>query len=46
MSGQDRISAVNPLPPVVAALFLVLMGIEVAFLAGSRGLVGGPEAVG
>ena len=38
--------AVNPLPPVVAALFLVLIGIEVAFFLGSRGIIGGPGAVG
>jgi len=38
--------AVNPLPPVVAALFLVIMGIEIAFFLGSRGLIGGPQAVG
>jgi len=39
-------SAVNPLPPVVAALFLFIMGIEVAFSLGARGLLGGPEAIG
>jgi membrane associated rhomboid family serine protease len=44
--NQDNVPAVNPLPPVVAALFLVIMGIEVAFYLGSRGLVGGPGAVG
>lgn len=38
--------AVNPLPPAVAALFLVIMGIEVAFFLGSRGMVGGPQAIG
>ena len=37
---------VNPLPAVVAALFLVLIGIEVAFYLGARGIVGGPGAVG
>lgn len=37
---------VNPLPPVVAALFLVLAGIELTFWLGSQGLVGGPGAVG
>lgn len=37
---------VNPLPPVVAALFLVIIGIELVFAAGERGLAGGPGAVG
>lgn len=37
---------VNPLPPLVAALFLVIMGIETAFFLGERGFVGGPQAVG
>jgi membrane associated rhomboid family serine protease len=36
----------NPLPPVVIALFLVIVGLEVFFTLGARGLVGGPEAVG
>ena len=36
----------NPLPPVVIALFLVIVGLEVAFNLGARGLVGGPQAVG
>lgn len=46
MSSQPPASAVNPLPPVVAALFLVIMGIEMAFFLGARGMVGGPAAVG
>lgn len=37
---------VNPLPPVVAALFIVIVGIEAAFSLGARDLVGGPGAVG
>jgi len=36
----------NPLPPVVIALFLVIVGLEVAFNLGARGPVGGPQAVG
>jgi len=39
-------SPLNPLPPVVIALFIVIVGIEVVFTLGARGLVGGPEAVG
>lgn len=46
MSEPDRSQAVNPLPPVVAALFLFVMGIEIVFFLGARGLIGGPEAVG
>ncbi|MFW2589193.1 rhomboid family intramembrane serine protease [Sagittula sp. SSi028] len=37
---------VNPLPPVVVALFLVLMGIEAVFSLSEFGLVGGRDAVG
>jgi membrane associated rhomboid family serine protease len=36
----------NPLPPVVIALFLVIVGLEVVFNLGARGLIGGPGAVG
>lgn len=46
MRHPEDESPVNPLPPVVVALFLLLVGVEAAFWAGSRGLVGGPEAVG
>ncbi|MCL3881952.1 rhomboid family intramembrane serine protease [Marivita sp. GX14005] len=50
--GQDTVShphnepPLNPLPPVVIALFLVIVGLEIAFGLGSRGIVGGPGAVG
>lgn len=44
-SGPDA-SPVNPLPPYVWALFLIVAGIEVAFSAGAAGLAGGPGAVG
>ena len=37
---------VNPLPPVVAALALVMAGFELAFNLGARGLIGGQNAVG
>jgi len=39
-------SPVNPIPPVVLALAAVIFGVELVFQLGSRGLVGGPEAVG
>lgn len=46
MSSTPNPPAVNPLPPVVAALFLVIMGIEVAFFLGEKGIIGGPAAIG
>lgn len=46
MSDPINTSPVNPLPPVVVALFLVIAGIELVFLAGGAGFVGGPAAVG
>jgi len=46
MSSESHTPAVNPLPPVVAALFLFIMGVEAAFSLGTRGLIGGPEAIG
>ncbi|MGD9863913.1 MAG: rhomboid family intramembrane serine protease [Pseudodonghicola sp.] len=46
MQTDNRHPAVNPLPPVVVALFLVIMGIEVVLFLGARGLIGGPGAVG
>lgn len=39
-------SPINPLPPVVVALFLLIIGVELAFALGARGMVGGPEAIG
>ena len=46
MSDPDLQSPINPLPPVVVALFLVIVGIEVAFTLGTRGVIGGQEAIG
>lgn len=46
MSSEHYTPPVNPLPPVVVALVLFIMGIELAFTLGARGLVGGPDAVG
>lgn len=39
-------SPVNPLPAVVILLVLAMAIIEAAFMLGSRGIVGGPEAIG
>ena len=45
-SHTPPVSPINPLPPVVVALVLVMGVIELAFSAGSAGLVGGPTAIG
>jgi membrane associated rhomboid family serine protease len=39
-------SPLNPLPPPVAALALVIAGIELTLAAAARGVVGGPGGVG
>ena len=46
MQGYKEESPVNALPPVVVALALVLVVIELAFQAGTRGFIGGADAVG
>lgn len=46
MSSPHTESPLNPLPSVVVALALPIVVIELAFQAGARGFVGGPEAVG
>lgn len=42
----ETISPVNPLPPVVVALFLMIIGIEAVLSLAGRGLLGGPGGVG
>ena len=47
--GQDidpNANPVNPLPPVVLALFMIIIGIECVMVLGAEGLMGGPQAVG
>ncbi len=39
-------SPINPLPPVVVALALLIFGVELVFQAGARGFAGGPDGVG
>jgi membrane associated rhomboid family serine protease len=39
-------SPINPIPPVVVALFLGLVGIELVLTLGQMGYIGGPQAVG
>ena len=46
MSSNPNPAPVNPLPPAVVALVLVIMGIEAMFSLGTRGIIGGPAAVG
>lgn len=46
MSHPDDSSPFNPLPPVVVVLFLAVVIPEIAFFLGSKGLIGGPQAVG
>ena len=44
-NANPNVSPVNPMPPVVVALFLVIFGVECVFALGSEGLVGGANAV-
>ena len=44
--APEIISPVNSLPPVVVALFLMIMGIEATLTLAARGLIGGPGGVG
>ncbi|WP_425100313.1 rhomboid family intramembrane serine protease [Tropicibacter sp. S64] len=46
MTHPHNESPVNPLPPVVVALALVIFGVELVFTLGARGLAGGPAAIG
>lgn len=46
MTDQNEPSPVNPLPPVVVALFLALVLVEAVFMLGARGIIGGPGAIG
>ncbi len=46
MTHPDDVSPINPLPPAVVALCLMIAGVEVAVSLGARGIVGGTEAVG
>ncbi|MDG1432266.1 MAG: rhomboid family intramembrane serine protease [Paracoccaceae bacterium] len=43
MSSPENISPVNPLPPVVVALFVLVAGIEIVMWLGSQGIVGGAD---
>jgi len=45
MSSPENNSPFNALPPVIAALALVIIGIEIVFYLGSTGLAGGNEGL-
>ncbi|WP_085307069.1 rhomboid family intramembrane serine protease [Planktotalea arctica] len=42
----ETISPVNPLPPVVVAMFLMVIGIEATVSLAARGIIGGPAGIG
>ena len=44
--SPETISPVNPLPPVVVALFLIIIGIEATLSFAARGIIGGPAGIG
>ncbi len=46
MSNTEPQRPINPLPPVVVALFIIIMGVEAIFSLGARGIIGGPGAIG
>ncbi|SEW27927.1 Rhomboid family protein [Cognatiyoonia koreensis] len=43
---MDNQSPFNALPPVVVALVLIIVVVELIFTAGAQGLIGGPGAIG
>ncbi|MEL7256685.1 MAG: rhomboid family intramembrane serine protease [Pseudomonadota bacterium] len=46
MSEFREPSPVNSVPPLILAIALSILAIEVVFQMGNRGMLGGPEAVG
>lgn len=46
MSEHHNALPINPLPPIVVALAIMIFGTELIFQAGARGFLGGPEAIG
>lgn len=46
MSSPESQPAVNPVAPVVVALFLLIIGVEAIFWLGANGVIGGPDAIG
>lgn len=46
MNSTPHSAPVNPLPPAVIALVLVIIVVEAVFSLGARGIIGGPGAIG
>ena len=46
MTHPNTESPLNPLPPVVVALSLLIVAVEVVLNLGARGILGGPGAIG
>ena len=46
MSSYREENPVNPLPPVVIALAVILVGVELVFVAANAGIVGGAQGTG
>ena len=46
MNSDRNENPVNPLPPAVVLLFLVIVGVEAVLSLGAQGVIGGPAAVG
>ncbi len=46
MSDYREPSPVNSVPPLILAIAMLILGIELIFQIGVRGMLGGPDAVG
>ncbi len=46
MSNPDHQPVMNPMPPVVIALFLCIVAVELLFVLGTLGVIGDPSAIG
>ena len=46
MSNPENPLPVNPMPPVIVALFLLIAGIEAVMWLGAQGIAGGADGVG
>ena len=46
MSDYREESPINPLPPIVVAVAILVIGIEIFLAAGAKGYIGGPTAIG
>lgn len=46
MADPNHQPIINPMPPVIVALFLFIAGVEVYFVLGTLGIIGDPSAIG